>query len=59
MVWNDPTSVIALILGYLVFVVVGKKVMKHLPEVHVPASILFIYNFGLVLLSVYMFEEVG
>ena len=57
--WNDPTAVIILVVSYLTFVIVGKRVMRDRPEFKVPTSVLFVYNIALVLLSVYMFEEVN
>lgn len=58
LVWNDPTPVLYLIVSYLLMVLSGKRIMSYLPEIKVPASILFIYNFGLVILSAYMFVEI-
>ena len=57
--WNDPTAVIILVVSYLTFVIVGKRVMRDRPEFKVPTSVLFVYNIALVLLSIYMFEEVN
>ncbi|CAF1104585.1 unnamed protein product [Brachionus calyciflorus] len=58
LVWNDPKPVLYLVGAYLMMVIFGKRIMSYLPEIKVPAWILFTYNFGLVLLSAYMFEEI-
>ena len=58
LMWNDPTPVLTLVSIYLAFVLIGKKIMQNKPEVKVPSLILIVYNFFLVLLSLYMFEEV-
>lgn len=54
---NDPSAVLVLFFAYLAFVVFGSRYMKNRKAFDVPKSILFIYNIGLVLLSLYMFEE--
>ena len=56
--WNNPMPVILLVIFYLLFVMIGKRVMRDLPPVNVPSSILIAYNFFLVFLSLYMLEEV-
>ncbi|RNA39223.1 elongation of very long chain fatty acids 2-like [Brachionus plicatilis] len=58
LVWNDPRPVLYLVAAYLLMVFLGKRVMSYFPEIKVPSWVLFIYNFGLVLLSAYMFEEI-
>jgi len=58
LVWNDPRPVIGLILGYLLFVMIGPKIMSYLPPAPIPRWFLFVYNFALVGLSIYMFEEI-
>jgi hypothetical protein len=58
LMWNNPMPVILLVIFYLLFVIIGKRVMRDLPPVNVPSSILIAYNFFLVFLSLYMFEEV-
>ena len=56
---NDgPGQVLMLAAGYLVFAILGPRVMKHFPAVNVPAFILFAYNFGLSLLSLYIVVQV-
>jgi hypothetical protein len=55
---GDGRAIAYLILFYYLFIVVGRRVMKNRAPVEVPISILFGYNFALVLLSLYMFEEV-
>lgn len=58
LVWNDPTPVISLLAVYLLFVLIGPKIMSFLPPVPIPSWFLFTYNFALVGLSIYMFEEI-
>jgi hypothetical protein len=58
LVWNDPTAAFSLVAGYILFVLLGKRIMQNFNPVHVSPHILFVYNFGLVLLSLYMFEEI-
>lgn len=57
LVGNDPT-VLCLVIFYLLFVILGKRFMEHRKAVNVPVPVLFVYNFGLVIMSAYMLEEV-
>lgn len=59
LVWGDPRYATYILIAYVSFVLVGKRVMKNLPAVPVPEWILFVYNFGLVLLSGYMVIELA
>lgn len=58
LVWNDPIPVICLLAAYITFVFIGPKIMEHFPPVPIPRWFLFIYNYALVGLSIYMFEEI-
>jgi hypothetical protein len=56
---NDSIlPIVGLLLFYYAFVFIGKRVMKNRKEFNVPTWFLFSYNFALVLLSLYMFEEI-
>lgn len=59
LIWNDPRPVLSLVALYILFIIVGKRVMRDRPAINVPSYILFIYNFSLVLLSIYMFVEIA
>lgn len=57
-VWNDPIPIILLLSIYILFVSIGPKIMTRFPAVPIPTWFLFSYNFALVGLSIYMFEEI-
>ena len=58
LLWADPVPAVTLALIYLTIVIFGPRYMKHREAFHIPAWILFIYNMALVVLSIYMVEEV-
>ena len=58
LLWNNPIPVLCLCAAYILFVILGKKYMANRKAMQVPPVVLFFYNMSLVLLSVYMFEEV-
>jgi hypothetical protein len=58
LLWQDPIPAITLALIYLSIVIFGPRYMRHREAFHIPSWILFIYNMALVILSVYMVEEV-
>ncbi|CAF0800193.1 unnamed protein product, partial [Didymodactylos carnosus] len=58
LLWNDPSGVIFLTLCYLLFVYFGPRVMRKREPLRVPSSMLFVYNLGLVAVSLYMLEEI-
>jgi len=57
LLWADPIPAITLALIYLSIVILGPRYMRNREAFHIPAWILFIYNMALVILSVYMVEE--
>lgn len=57
LIWESPLPVFALCAFYILFVSIGKKIMKNREEIYVPPAILFIYNIGLVILSIYIGYE--
>jgi len=59
LLWSDPVPAVTLALIYLSIVILGPRYMRNREAVHVPSWILFIYNMALVILSVYMVEEVS
>ena len=59
LLWTDPIPALTLALIYILIVVFGPRFMRNREAVHVPASILFVYNMALVVLSAYMVEEVS
>lgn len=58
LVGEDPRPVLAIIGFYLFFIVYGKKYMENRAAFNVPVWILFSYNFSLVVLSVYIVQQV-
>jgi len=54
---KDPKPVLGLVGFYLLFITVGKKFMQQRTAFNVPIAILFLYNFSLVILSIYIVEE--
>ncbi|CAF0733001.1 unnamed protein product [Didymodactylos carnosus] len=58
LLWNDPSSIIFLTICYLLFVTVGPRIMRKREPIRVPSSLLIAYNLGLVILSLYMLEEI-
>jgi hypothetical protein len=59
LLWRDPVPAVTLALIYLTIVIFGPRYMRHREAFHIPAWILFVYNMALVVLSVYMVEEVS
>ena len=59
LLWTDPIPALTLAVLYILIVVFGPRFMRNREAVHVPASILFVYNMALVVLSAYMVEEVS
>lgn len=59
LLWADPVPVLTLVCIYLSIVTLGPRFMRTREAVHIPAPILFIYNMVLVVLSIYMVEEVS
>jgi hypothetical protein len=57
--WADPVPAVTLALIYLFIVMYGPRWMRNREAFHIPSSILFVYNMALVVLSVYMTEEVS
>ena len=55
---STPWPVLGLVSLYLVIVIFGPRLMMNREAFHIN-SLLMVYNFGLVLLSFYMFSEVG
>ena len=55
---KDPRPVLGLVGLYLLFITYGKKFMQQRTAFNVPIAILFLYNFSLVILSIYIVEEV-
>jgi len=58
LVTNDPRPVLAIIGAYLFFVIYGQKYMQNRPAFNVPVWVLFSYNFSLVILSIYIVQQV-
>jgi hypothetical protein len=54
----DPIPVLVLVVLYYSFLYFGKKYIENRKEFHIPTWIMFSYNMGLVILSIYMFYEV-
>ena len=59
LLWTDPIPVIILILIYLSIVIFGSRYMQYRHAFRVPTWLLFMYNISLVVLSIYMVEEVS
>ena len=55
---STPRPVLGLVSLYLVIVIFGPRLMMNREAFHIN-WLLVVYNFGLVLLSFYMFSEVG
>ncbi len=58
LIWGDPIPTITLTIIYLLIVIIGQRYMQHRKAICIPPIILFSYNMGLVILSVYLVEEV-
>jgi hypothetical protein len=59
LLWTDPVPAITLALIYLAIVILGPRYMRNREAFHIPSWILFSYNMALVVLSIYMVEEVS
>lgn len=59
LLWSDPVPAVTLTLIYLTIVIFGPRYMKHREAFHIPAWFLFVYNMALVILSIYMVEELA
>ena len=57
-IWNDPKAVLLSVIFYILFVIYGRKYMESRKAIHIPMSVMVVYNLGLVVLSAYMFYEV-
>jgi elongation of very long chain fatty acids protein 4 len=58
LLWGDPIPTLTLTIIYLLIVIIGSHYMKQRKAFDIPIIILFSYNMSLVLLSVYLVEEV-
>ena len=55
---SSPLPTIIMVVIYLFFVVIGPQIMKHRDPINVKIPMM-IYNLCMVLLSYYLFHEVG
>ncbi|CAF0937460.1 unnamed protein product [Rotaria sordida] len=58
LLWTDPIPALTLAFIYLIIVTLGPRYMRHREAFHIPSWVLFTYNMSLVVLSVYMVEEI-